>query len=104
MCGISLLVESGAPGPILDRLREMHARVPHRGPDGEGWLAVDASWTPTATATEAALRDAVGGRPLRLAGAFRWLRIQNTDPSSCQPMGSPPGDVWLLFNGEIYNH
>lgn len=104
MCGISVICEFGAATSTLDVLRSMHARVKHRGPDGEGWLAVDADWKTTVTTGEAALRDAVGDRPLRVAAAFRWLQIQDPRPTSHQPMGSASGDVWVLFNGEIYNH
>lgn len=104
MCGISVVCESGPAPATIDRLRAMHARVPHRGPDGEGWLAVDPDWRITVTRTEDALRQAVGEGPILAAAAFRWLCIQNADPSSNQPMGTAAGDVWALFNGEIYNH
>ena len=104
MCGISLVCERAPAPPVIDRLRSMHARVAHRGPDGEGWLTVAEDWTTTVTESEGALRAALGDRLIRLAAAFRWLRIQNTDRSSCQPMGSASGEAWVLFNGEIYNH
>lgn len=104
MCGISVVCERGPAPAVIDRLRSMHARVPHRGPDGEGWLVVDVDWTTTVAATEGELRQAVGHRPIRVAAAFRWLLIQDRHPSSCQPMGSRSGEAWILFNGEIYNH
>ena len=65
---------------------------------------MDADWKTTVTAGEDALRDAIGDRPLRVAAAFRWLQIQDPRPTSRQPMGAVSGDVWVLFNGEIYNH
>lgn len=104
MCGISVVCESGPAPATIDRLRSMHALVAHRGPDGEGWLAVDPDWRITVTRTEDALRHAVGEGPILAAAAFRWLCIQNADPSSNQPMSTAAGDVWALFNGEIYNH
>ena len=104
MCGISVVCEHAAASVVLDRLRSMHARVAHRGPDGEGWLAIDDEWHPIVAPTEDALRAAVGTRHVRIAAAFRWLRIQDLHPSSGQPMGSASGETWVLFNGEIYNH
>ena len=104
MCGISVVWQRAAAPPILDRLASMHERIAHRGPDGEGWLAVGEDWTTTVTATVGELRGVLGDRAIRLAAAFRWLRIQDTNPASCQPMGSVSGETWVLFNGEIYNH
>ena len=104
MCGISVVCEFGRASATIDMLRSMHSRVAHRGPDGEGWLAIDADWTTTVTTSEQALRNIVGDRILRVGAAFRWLRIQSDYPAGRQPMGSAAEDLWLLFNGEIYNH
>src|SRR5579871_5944633 len=35
---------------------------------------------------------------------FRRLRIIDLRPEADQPMSNETGDVWLVFNGEIYNY
>jgi asparagine synthase (glutamine-hydrolysing) len=104
MCGISLAFGDMTAKSAIDALERMHACIAHRGPDGEGWLAVDADFQAISAATCARLREAVGNRRVRLAAAFRWLHVQDLDPASAQPMASSDGRHWLLFNGEIYNH
>src|SRR5439155_1673587 len=71
MCGISVSCEFDAAPAAIDRVRAMHARVAHRGPDGEGWLAIDDAWTTPAAVSEDARRrsvtlsrDRFGIRPL----------------------------------------
>jgi asparagine synthase (glutamine-hydrolysing) len=104
MCGISVICGQGHAGATMDRLRRMHDRIAHRGPDGEGWLAVDRDWRVHTAPTEDGLRNALGDRPVRIAAAFRRLAIQHLGPAGTQPMASPRGDRWILFNGEVYNH
>jgi asparagine synthase (glutamine-hydrolysing) len=74
----------------------MHARARHRGPDGEGFLAVDPAGRATATLA--------GGRPAVVALAFRRLRILDLSEAAAQPMAAADGRAWIAFNGEIYNH
>ncbi len=104
MCGISLACDFAPAGDLIGTVRAMHERIPHRGPDGEGWLAVDVDWRAITAPDSAALRASVGDRPLRLVAAFRWLKIQDLRPESGQPMGDAARRVYVLFNGEIYNH
>jgi len=80
MCGIAgLLHFDGAPADegILSRMAE---RIAHRGPDGCGTL----------------VRGQAGI-------AHRRLSIIDVD-GGAQPMGNEDGSVWVVFNGEIYNH
>jgi asparagine synthase (glutamine-hydrolysing) len=52
----------------------------HRGPDSRGiWLR--------------------GGAAL----AFQRLAILDLSPSGNQPMSNEAGDIWIVFNGEVYN-
>jgi asparagine synthase (glutamine-hydrolysing) len=80
----------------------MHRCIPHRGPDGEGFALLDSAWRVTRLRSASALRPAMTGS-WRLGMAFRWLQIQDPGEASAQPMASPDGTVWLMFNGEIYN-
>jgi len=86
MCGIVGIWEYGASeGNISLRLIEkMRDTMPHRGPDDTGAHIFD------------------NGH-----GAFGFCRLSIIDlsPAGHQPMqGCESRNVWLVFNGEIYNH
>ena len=79
MCGIagwfgSKSLEPHVAGQIAQRLR-------HRGPDAEGIRSF-----PDATLIH------------------RRLSIIDLTPTGEQPMANEDGTIWLVFNGEIYNH
>ena len=70
-----------AHGPFDPALgQRMLDRLAHRGPDGEGTRAVDASW--------------LGHRRLAVVDLER----------GAQPLGTSRGDLWLVGDGEVYNH
>src|SRR6266446_776678 len=81
MCGIVGIV-SLDPRRTVDqaRLRLMRDTLRHRGPDGEG-LHVDG--------------------PIGLG--MRRLAIVDVSGGN-QPMTNEDGTLWIVFNGEIYNH
>ncbi len=83
MCGIAGFLLSGVASPrgeIEARLWGMLAPLRHRGPDDEG------VWT-----------DGRAGL------AHARLSIIDLSPAAHQPMASAGGDVWITYNGEIYN-
>ncbi len=88
MCGIAGLLypkSVSSPGPelVVNRLRGMTNAMLHRGPDGEGfWQSNDS----------------------RVGLAHRRLAIIDLSPEASQPMTSGNSQVWVTFNGEIYNH
>ncbi|WP_241073762.1 asparagine synthase (glutamine-hydrolyzing) [Achromobacter insuavis] len=77
MCGIAGIV-GGVP--TLDQLKGMADAMVHRGPDDDGFY----------------LADGVGF-------AFRRLSIVDI-AGGHQPMSDREQSVWVVFNGEIYNH
>jgi len=84
MCGIvgSLSYSDANPvdNSVIARMRDT---MVHRGPDGEGaWLS----------------------RDHRVGLGFRRLAIVDLSPSALQPMTNEDGTIWVVFNGEIYNH
>jgi asparagine synthase (glutamine-hydrolysing) len=102
MCGLSAIVDFESNERLLPALLAMHARIPHRGPDGEGFAVLDADWNAVGARTESELHASAPSR-LRVGMAFRWLQIQDPGEAAAQPMASPDGSVWLMFNGEVYN-
>jgi asparagine synthase (glutamine-hydrolysing) len=102
MCGLSAIVEFGSEDRLVQSLLEMHDRIPHRGPDGEGFTLIDAGWQAVSAKSAHDLR-ALAPSDWRIGMAFRWLQIQDPGETAAQPMASPDGSVWLTFNGEIYN-
>ncbi|HEU5240175.1 MAG TPA: hypothetical protein VFU37_23775, partial [Pyrinomonadaceae bacterium] len=85
MCGICGVWEYGAThGDVRSELLTSMSRVMrHRGPDDAGELVFDGA------------RGGFG---------FRRLSIIDLSEAGHQPMHGCTDRVWLVFNGEIYNH
>jgi asparagine synthase (glutamine-hydrolysing) len=80
MCGIVGILHRNHLGDAPARVRTMANSIVHRGPDEEGfWSDADA------------------------ALGFRRLAIVDLE-SGQQPMTNEDRSVWVIFNGEIYNH
>jgi len=81
MCGIAGIVRAEGITD-LDRsvVRGMVASLVHRGPDDEGFCF--------------GAEAAVGMRRLAIIDV----------PGGHQPMANEDGSIWVVFNGEIYNH
>ena len=85
MCGIAGIFNySQSPNLISDSiLKRMTSVIAHRGPDDEGIYI----------------------SPDRMLGfGFRRLAIIDLSPAGHQPMSNADGSIWIVFNGEIYNH
>ncbi|MHB8418020.1 MAG: asparagine synthase (glutamine-hydrolyzing) [Myxococcales bacterium] len=81
MCGIAGRVNRDRDRPVDEgALAAMSSILAHRGPDGEG----------------SRLDGRVGLCHRRLAIVDR--------KSGAQPMANEDGTIWIVFNGEIYNH
>ncbi|MDT4896511.1 MAG: hypothetical protein QOH25_1588 [Acidobacteriota bacterium] len=85
MCGICGVWEYGAADGRVERelVERMRDEMPHRGPDDAGALIFDEG------------RGGLG---------FRRLSIIDLSEAGHQPMHGCTDNVWLVFNGEIYNH
>ena len=81
MCGICgvLALEGGRPA-TREELRPMTEAIFHRGPDDDGFHVA-----------------------APVAFGFRRLSIVDL-AGGHQPMSNEDGTVWIIFNGEIYNH
>ena len=84
MCGITGIFGYGRQDHVTaDVIGRMRDAMAHRGPDGAGlWIANNG-------------RAAFGHRRLS------FLDLANT---ANQPMPNEDGQIWIVFNGEIYNH
>jgi len=81
MCGIAGKAFAPGAGTVPESMvRDMCSRIAHRGPDDEG---------------------------VRCAGpvglGMRRLKVIDLEGGH-QPMSNEDGTVWVVFNGEIYNH
>ncbi len=100
MCGISIVLDPRNPGRLVERLIAMHAMIPHRGPDGEGFLVADANGG-VACSTAADVLHSIAAP--RAGFTFRRLKVCDLSEAADQPMGSADRKTWVVFNGEIYN-
>jgi asparagine synthase (glutamine-hydrolysing) len=107
MCGITGIVYNEY-NDTHDILR-MSDAIAHRGPDGEGFIAVSTS---TGKTTElAGSKTPVQLLPLSSFGAnanvylaHRRLSIIDLSIAGHQPMANQQKNLWITFNGEIYNY
>ncbi|MCB9858440.1 MAG: asparagine synthase (glutamine-hydrolyzing) [Phycisphaerales bacterium] len=106
MCGIAgiLLDEIDPTMPV--RLSAMTQTMFHRGPDDGGGVVFGMGGKPTVERRFPGKDDAPDWSfvPAKLGIASRRLSIVDRSDAGRQPMASEDGRVWLVYNGEIYNH
>ena len=82
MCGICGIVYHDPTRPVTEELvQSMNNSIHHRGPDDSGVYVSN-----------------------NVGLGFRRLAIIDLSPAGHQPMTNEDGSVWIVFNGEIYNH
>jgi len=112
MCGICGVVAADSVSP--DAVVRATRALAHRGPDDEGFLfahrdgdqlAVEA-FRGDDSAPDVHLTHVASARPsgCTVALGHRRLAILDLSAAGHQPMCDPAGDLWLVFNGEIYNY
>lgn len=100
MCGICGLVFD-EPTDASAQLGRMTAALAHRGPDGEGHVALEPGRPRERPASGPA--SAESGQRARVWLGHRRLAI--VDPrGTAQPLADEDGSIWVSFNGELYNH
>jgi asparagine synthase (glutamine-hydrolysing) len=84
MCGIAGIYHYQTDQPVDESvLIAMRDAMAHRGPDGAGlWIAPDR----------------------RVGLGHRRLSIVDLSPDASQPMSNEDETLWIVYNGEIYNH
>src|SRR5438094_224438 len=81
MCGVAGRFHPVALGGAPGWAPRVSALLAHRGPDGEGHYSDD-----------------------RCELVHRRLALIDLSPTGHQPMANEDGSVYVVFNGEIYNH
>jgi asparagine synthase (glutamine-hydrolysing) len=80
MCGICGVVVTDGPPPDAGLVTRMMGRLRHRGPDGSGYFRDERA---ALGHTRLAIIDTAGG---------------------AQPLCNEDGNLWITFNGEIFNY
>ena len=106
MCAIAGLyqVSGQAVDPaVLERMVLVQA---HRGPDGEGYVFLDAAGraAPVAVRERPAASTGIGPHRHAIGLGHRRLAIIDLSSLGHQPMATEDGRCWVVYNGEIYNH
>lgn len=112
MCGIGGIFIPSGKAIKADLLLKMNQQIRHRGPDDEGLLMINTldgrlrnAYGPD---TDPKLIDSLAPPEndisANLGFAFRRLSILDLSANGHQPMSSPSGNCWIVFNGEIYNY
>lgn len=108
MCGICGLFSTISNANALT-LHSMANLLRHRGPDDEGYIAVstrDGTVTPLGGAdSQIPLPDVAHFDGCAdLFFAHRRLSVIDLSPAGHQPMSSANGNLWVTYNGELYNY
>ena len=119
MCGIAGLYDRHGRAD-LGRVQAMSQLLRHRGPDDEGLVLIDpvsGQWSTHggADTPAAVFRSGLPWAPARTHGAqvtarhgvalaHRRLAIVDLEPTGHQPLCDDAQRVWVVYNGEIYNH
>jgi len=108
MCGITGAYScKGSINP--DYIKRMTDSLRHRGPDDEGFLAVDSTSGKVVSLT--GIESKTNGprieefnRSANLFLGHRRLSVIDLSPTGHQPMANKDGTLWIVHNGEVYNY
>lgn len=84
MCGIFGAITKNGLKP--EKLRDIKESLSHRGPDGEGLL------------------NFILANGAKLDFMHLRLAIIDLSKEAAQPMSYASGELWIIYNGEIYNY
>lgn len=101
MCGIAGIVVRRSGGEYPHRIRQMTDALRHRGPDGEGFIYAPGR---SEGAAYGPAESDYQPRTCRVALGHRRLAIIDLHDRGLQPLQCRGRDVWIVFNGEIYNY
>jgi len=90
MCGICGKISIEGESVSSDLIFRMMNALDHRGPDDEGSMLASS--------------HAEGGSPITVGLGHKRLSIIDLSSDGRQPLTNEDESLWLVFNGEIYNH
>ena len=100
MCGIAGLVHKNKALDHVDNyLTKMTSVLTHRGPDAEGYVLFDSLHR---AASKQGPGELAGGGDIGFG--HRRLSIIDLSDAAVQPMANFDEDLWIIFNGEIFNY
>jgi len=103
MCGIVGIYDLKGKAIVPELLVKMNNKIGHRGPDDDGYVLIDDRSSQKAICDfEQHTEGPIDGFNLGLG--HKRLSIVDLSPLGHQPMKDEEDKVWLVFNGEIYNH
>jgi len=86
MCGIAGIIYKAKKDIKKEIMEKMIAEMHHRGPDDKGIY----------------IGEGISGKTNAILGHCR-LSIIDLSPLGKQPMSNEDGQIWITYNGEIYN-
>lgn len=121
MCGIVGIINTNQQPhyQLSTWLNTMSRAIQHRGPDGVGFVFFDKKNRPHPTTTSTFYnknkQSAINYHPetpiqtlkntaFQIGLGHQRLSIIDTSMAGHQPMATPDGQLWLTYNGEIYNY
>ncbi len=118
MCGIAGIIKlSNTPIHLPESIRLMTNTMSHRGPDDEGFMLCTDDELITAGSDITPKDSWTAGyryspqknisdinENFSIAFGHRRLSIIDLSPAGHQPMSTVNGDLWITFNGELYNY
>jgi len=108
MCGITGIVsKKGFVAPLW--IEGMTDKIKHRGPDDEGYLAINSHKRKCNTligkdSKTKGLNIKYFNQNADIFLGHRRLSILDISYRGHQPMSDNSEDIWIIFNGEIYNY
>lgn len=104
MCGIAGAAWTSESIPLPPEvLVRMTTALAHRGPDDAGYYHSIAA--PAGTGRDPHWREPSHGEPPGAGAALGHRRLSIIDlTTGRQPLANETGDIWITFNGEIYNY
>lgn len=106
MCGVAGIVHFSTQRVDAKLLEAMTQSLAHRGPDGEGYVLLTHNMVGKPIPVIGRLSDSVRATPpgYAIGLGHRRLAILDRSPLGHQPMGCEQGEIWITYNGEVYNY